>query len=105
MILLILNFLINRGYPVLLTGKMDDSLSLFLYGAEQIPGRVIEIVSEDIEVLSPVCLNNQIRISLKECAGKSGKERMDIESCLPFDNREREGSSKRTCFYRCAHAH
>ena len=43
----------NRGYPVLLTGKMDDSLSLFLYGAEQIPGRVIEIVSEDIEVLSP----------------------------------------------------
>lgn len=43
----------NRDYPVLLTGKMDDSLSLFLYGAEQIPGRVVEIVSEDIEVLLP----------------------------------------------------
>ncbi len=42
----------NRDYPVLLTGKMDDSLSLSLYGAEQIPGRIIEIVSEDIEVLS-----------------------------------------------------
>ncbi|NLX91676.1 MAG: hypothetical protein GXZ07_08845 [Firmicutes bacterium] len=48
----------NRHYPVLLTGKMDDSLSFFLYGAEKETGRSMEIVTEDIEVLAP-CLLEQ----------------------------------------------
>jgi vancomycin resistance protein YoaR len=43
----------NRHYPVLLTGKMDDCLTFFLYGAEQETEKSVEIVTEDIEVLAP----------------------------------------------------
>ncbi len=42
-----------RNYPVIIAGQVDDSLTLFLYGAEKTPGRTVDIVSEDIEVLTP----------------------------------------------------
>lgn len=48
-----LKFRNNRHYPVLLTGKMDDSLSFYLYGAEKETDRSVEIVTEDIQVLAP----------------------------------------------------
>ena len=43
----------NWDYPVVLTGRQDDLLTFYLYGAQQIPKRSIEIVTEDIEVLTP----------------------------------------------------